>query len=162
LRSLYQAICDERQAPQRIREWGARTVIFDVEPMVAAWDTSTHALDEGIARVLGWITTVPGVRAVCFATNSARQPSVVPTVPGLQVDYLASARKPLRLKPYSRLPRPGVVVGDQIATDGALACRLGYAFVHFRPAAETMPAGPAVLYRGGMLVRPFLFRRRPE
>jgi predicted HAD superfamily phosphohydrolase YqeG len=162
VRSLYEPISDEREAQQQIRETGARTVILDIEPVVAAWDTSRPVLDQGIARVLGWITAVPGVRVVCFATNSARKPSVMPVVPGVRVEYLSSARKPLRLSPYAHLPRPGVVVGDQIATDGVLAWRLGYMFVHFRPPSGSMPAGPAVLYRGGGFMRPLLFRRRSE
>jgi predicted HAD superfamily phosphohydrolase YqeG len=162
VRSLYRAISDEREAQQQIRVMRARTVIFDIEPVVAAWDTSARDLDEGVARVLDWVSAVPGLRAVCFATNSAREPSAVPIIPGLLVDYLSSARKPLRLSPYARLPRPGVVVGDQIATDGVLARRLGYAFVHFRPPPGSMPAGPAVLYRAGTLMRPALFRRPPR
>jgi predicted HAD superfamily phosphohydrolase YqeG len=161
VRSSYHPITDEDAVAQRIRDSAARTVVLDVEPLVASWDTSQHALDEGIARALSALAAVPGVRAVCFATNSARKPSALPVVAGIRVDYQASARKPLRLGPYADLPRPGVVVGDQIATDGVLAWRLGYAFVHFRPPRGSMPAGPAVLYGGGRLLRPLLFRR-PE
>lgn len=160
MRTLYEPVSNERDAQEQIRETGARSVILDIEPVVAAWNTSRPVLDQGVARVLGWITAVPCVRVVCFATNSVRKPSVMPVVPGVRVEYLSSARKPLRLSSYARLPRPGVVVGDQIATDGVLAWRLGYMFIHFRPPSGSMPAGPAVLYRSGGFIRPFLFRRR--
>ena len=162
MRSSYQETSDESEVPHLIEASGAHTVVFDIEPFVASWDTSQRLLDDGIARVLSGAATVPGVRAVCFATNSDRKPSALPGIAGVRVDFQSSARKPLRLQPYADLPRPGVVVGDQIATDGALAWRLGYAFLHFRPQPGTMPAGPAVLYGGGMLMRPLLFRRPPR
>ena len=53
------------------RKLSARTVIFDVEPLVAPWNGSQESLDQGIARILGDVRTVPSVRAVIFATNSA-------------------------------------------------------------------------------------------
>jgi len=55
------------------RELSFRTMIFDVEPLVAPWHGSQESLDQGIARILGDARTVPSVRAVVFATNSARR-----------------------------------------------------------------------------------------
>ena len=72
----------------------ARTLIFDVEPLVAYWDGGQEALDQGIARVLDEVAALPAVQVVCFATNSSRRPSVTPSKAGLQVVYLASAGKP--------------------------------------------------------------------
>jgi hypothetical protein len=72
------------------RELSVRTMIFDVEPLVA-WHGSQESLDQGIAHILGDARTVPSVRVVVFATNSARRPSAVPACDGLQVRYLASA-----------------------------------------------------------------------
>jgi len=89
-------------------------MIFDVEPLVAPWRGSQESLDQGIARILADARTVPSVRVVVFATNSARRPSSVPDCDGLQVGYLASAEKPLRTAPYHDLPRPGAVAGDQL------------------------------------------------
>jgi hypothetical protein len=136
-----------------------KTVIFDVEPLVAPWQGSQESLDQGIARILGGVRTVPSVRAVAFATNSARRPSAVPPGDGLQVRYLASAGKPLRTAPYHDLPRPGAVAGDQLPTDGILAYRLGYTFLHYVPELAGVPLGPALMHRWGKLVRPVLFRR---
>ena len=60
------------------RELSVRTVIFDVEPLVAPWHGSQESLDQGIARILGDAGTVPSLRVVVFATNSARRPTAGP------------------------------------------------------------------------------------
>ena len=82
---------------------------------------------------------------------------MIPPVPGVQVIYLASAGKPLRTAPYQDLPRPGAVVGDQLATDGLLAFRLGFTFLHWDPPLTGVPPGPRVLHRLGRLARPLFF-----
>jgi predicted HAD superfamily phosphohydrolase YqeG len=140
------------------RKLAVATIIVDVEPLVAFWNSDQRTLDQGIARVLGEIRTVASVRAVVFATNSARRPSVVPACEGIQVRYLASARKPLHTAPYRDLPRPGAVAGDQVPTDGVLAYRLGFTFLHYVPDVTGVPSGPALMHRWGELVRPLLFR----
>ena len=141
------------------RKLSVRTMIFDVEPLVAPWHGSQESLDQGIARMLGDARTVPSLRAVVFATNSSRRPSAVPARDGLQVRYLASADKPLRTAPYHDLPRPGAVAGDQLPTDGILAYRLGFTFLHYAPELAGVPLGPGLMHRWGELVRPVLFRR---
>ena len=102
---------------------------------------------------------LPEVQVVCFATNSMRRPQAVPGSAGVVVEYLASAGKPMRIAPYQGFPRPGAVVGDQMATDGLLARRLGYAFVHYRPPLDQIPAGPLLMRQLGRLVRPVAFSR---
>jgi predicted HAD superfamily phosphohydrolase YqeG len=141
------------------RELSVRTLIFDVEPLVAPWHGSQESLDQGMARILGGVKAVPSVRVVVFATNSARRPSAVPARDGLQVRYLASAEKPLRTAPYHDLPRPGAVAGDQLPTDGILAYRLGFTFLYYAPELTGVPFGPGLMHRWGELVRPVLFRR---
>jgi hypothetical protein len=143
----------------KARELSVQTMIFDVEPLVAPWNGSQESLDQGVARILGDVRAVPSVRVVVFATNSARRPSAVPASDGLQVRYLASAAKPLRTAPYHGLPRPGAVAGDQLPTDGILAYRLGFTFLHYAPELAGVPLGPALMHRWGKLVRPVLFRR---
>jgi len=142
-----------------VREHGAKTVVLDVEPLVAYWDSSQRSLDQGIAQVLSEIATIPSVVAVCFATNSARRPSADPAYPGMQVTYLASAYKPFRVDLFRDLPKPGVLIGDQVLTDGLLALRLGYAFAQYTPERERVPRRPWLLAQGGRLARPLLFRR---
>jgi predicted HAD superfamily phosphohydrolase YqeG len=141
------------------RELSVRSLIFDVEPLVAPWHGSQESLDQGIARILGRIRTAPSVRVVVFTTNSARHPSAVPSVAGIEVRYLASAQKPLRTAPFHGLPRPGAVAGDQLPTDGILTHRLGFTFLHYAPELAGVPLGPGLMHRWGELVRPVLFRR---
>jgi predicted HAD superfamily phosphohydrolase YqeG len=160
VRTGYEPVADASRVADRIRDLGAQTVIYDVEPLVAHWDSPQAALDQGIAAVVSQVAAIGGVKVVCFATNSARFPSVLPAAPpGLQVRYVVSARKPLRTAPYADLPRPGVVVGDQIATDGLLARRIGFSFLHFQPGPGTVPAGPHALMRCGEVLRPLIFAR---
>jgi predicted HAD superfamily phosphohydrolase YqeG len=141
------------------RQLSVATMIFDVEPLITPWQGSQESLDQGIARILGEVRTLPSVRAVVFTTNSGRRPSAVPARDDLQVRYLASAGKPLRAAPYRDLPWPGAVAGDQLPTDGILAYRLGYTFLHYAPQLAGVPLGPALMHRWGKLVRPVLFRR---
>ena len=157
MRAAFERATGLGDAVRRAGELSARTVIFDVEPLVAYWDGGQEALDQGIARVLSEVAVLPAVQVLCFATNSPRRPSVVPSGAGVRVVYLVSAGKPLRTAAYRRFPRPGVVVGDQVATDGILARRLGYAFVQFDPQLAGAPAGPRLMGAAGRLVRPLLF-----
>ena len=99
------------------------------------------------------------MRAVVFATNSARRPTALPACDGIQVRHLAQADKPLRTAPYHDLPRPGAVAGDQLPTDGILAYRLNFSFLHYMPRLTGVPLGPDLMHRWGELVRPVLFRR---
>jgi predicted HAD superfamily phosphohydrolase YqeG len=143
--------------PRLVSALSARTMIVDIEPLVAVWDSGRDALDRGIARFVDGVKTFESVAVVCFATNSARVPSALPEASGVSIEYLASARKPLRTAPYRKMPLPGVVIGDQVATDGVLARRLGYSFLHYRPKLSEMPPGPRALASGGQILRPLLF-----
>ena len=134
-------------------------MILDVEPLLASWDSGQDVLDRGIALVLSDLAGVPGLQVVCFATNSTRRPSVVPRAGGMRVTYLAAAGKPLRIGAYRGFPRPGLVIGDQLATDGILARRLGYTFVLYDPWLDGVPAGPRLMGAWGRLVRPLLYTR---
>ena len=160
MRTVFQRATGLGEAVRRAGELSARTVIFDIEPLVAYWNGTQKDLDEGIARVLGEIAKSPTVEVVCFSTNSLRRPSVVPSAAGVRVVYLSSAGKPLRTKAYQRFPRPGVVIGDQVATDGILARRLRYTFIRVdHPAA--VPTGARLMAAAGRLVQSLLFTNPP-
>ena len=159
MRAAFTQVAGLDDAVRQAGELSARTMVFDVEPLIAYWDSGQDALDQGVARVLSEVAAVPTVQVVCFATNSLRRPSVTPSAPGVRVVYLASAGKPLRTAPYRGFPRPGVVIGDQVATDGILASRLGYTFVLVSLELMDIPAGPRLMRAGGRLVRPLLFTR---
>lgn len=155
----YEQLTELPSVLTRARELSVRTLILDVEPLIAWWDSSQQALDRGIAAVLGELGEVPELEVLVFATNSARTPSPIPPVPGVRVVYVASAGKPLRMAPYRGLPKPGAVIGDQLPTDGLLARRLGFAFLHWDPELTGVPPGPRVLHQLGRLARPLLFGR---
>jgi predicted HAD superfamily phosphohydrolase YqeG len=156
----YEGFADGGDLGRRLARLSARAAILDIEPFVAVWNGSQQALDEGLALVTRQLAEVPGLTAVCFATNSARLPSSIPEMTGIRTEYVAGARKPLRTAPYQGLPRPGVVIGDQVMTDGLLARRLGFTFLHYRPRITRMPPGPLLLYGVGELLRPLVFGRR--
>lgn len=159
MRASYQRAASLEAALSNVEELSAHTVVFDIEPLVASWDSSQDALERGVALLVSRVSQLPEVQVLCFATNATRRPRAVPGTAGMRVVYLASAGKPIRTAPYQNFPRPGVVVGDQIATDGLLARRLGYAFVQYRPPVDEMPAGPRLLRQLGRLVRPVAFSR---
>jgi predicted HAD superfamily phosphohydrolase YqeG len=154
----YEHFDAEQELPRLLEPLSASTLIIDIEPLVAYWNGGQEALDRGLTRVLSQLTAVKGVQVVCFATNSARRPSAEPRSAGVRVEYLASANKPAQTRPYLTFPRPGVVIGDQILTDGVLARRLRYTFLHYRPSLAGAPLGPQLLNRSGSLLRPLLFR----
>ena len=91
MRTSYEQLTELRDVLARARELSVRTMIFDVEPLVAWWDSGQESLDRGMAAVVSELGELPDLRAVVFATNSARRPSTVPSLPGVQVTYLASA-----------------------------------------------------------------------
>ena len=159
MRPSYQRVAALGEVARRARELSVRTMIFDIEPLIAFWDSGQQSLDQGIALVLSEAATVPGVQVVCFSTNSLRRPSTVPSAAGVRVVYLAAAGKPLRTAAYRGFPRPGMVIGDQVATDGILARRLGYAFVQYDNLQDRVPAGPRLMGAFGRLLRPLLFTR---
>lgn len=144
------------QVFERIAATEPRTVAFDVEPLIAAWDTDVRELDEGIARCVRELSRTPSVQTVVFATNSSRTPSVIPQVTGIRIDYRARAVKPLRLHYLAGLPAPGVVIGDQTATDGLLAYRLGYDFIRYRVDRARIPVGPRIMNALGACLKPFI------
>ena len=51
------------------------------------------------------------------------------------------------------------MAGDQLPTDGILAYRLNFSFLHYMPRLTGVPLGPDLMHRWGELVRPVLFRR---
>ena len=156
----YERLTDLSGVLARARELSVRTMVFDIEPLVAWWNSSQEALDKGVAAIVAELGQVPEVRTLVFATNSVRRPSSIPSVPGVQVLYFASAGKPLRTAPYRGFPRPGAVIGDQVPTDGLLARRLGYTFLHWSPQLAGVPLGPRLMHLIGRLAQPLFFSRK--
>jgi hypothetical protein len=155
----YEQLTELRDVLARARELSLRTMIFDVEPLVAWWGSGQQALDRGTAALLAELAEVPELQVLVFATNSARRPSVIPSVPGVQVRYLTSAGKPLRTAAYRGLPRPGAVIGDQVPTDGWLAYRLGFTFLYWNPRLAGVPLRPRLMHLLGRAALPVFFRK---
>jgi hypothetical protein len=161
MRGLYRPVADLTEALAWAVELGARTAVFDVEPLVAGWNTDAAALRRGVDRVLTRTAVVPGLVVVGFATNSLRR--LDGPVGGGPADfYLAAARKPLLTGPFRDLPRPGLLVGDQVATDGVLAWRLGYAFAHVEQHGVRLPVGTRLMRLLGAPLHPLLFHAPPR
>jgi predicted HAD superfamily phosphohydrolase YqeG len=156
MRIAYQRHANPDAVIHSMRDLAPRTLVVDIEPFIAAWDTGQSSLSRGIAWFLDQISAAPHLTTVCFATNSRRRPPDA-IIRRQGISYLASACKPLRTVPYRDLPRPGVVIGDQIATDGVLAWRLGYSFIHYCP-NSCAPLGPKLMRFLGYPVRPILFK----
>jgi predicted HAD superfamily phosphohydrolase YqeG len=157
MRSGYERLAGLDEALDRVQQLSVQTAIFDVEPLVAPWNSGQEPLDRGVARVLSRADAVPGLKVVCFSTNSLRRPLVMPGTK-VRAVYLSAAGKPLRTAQYRDFPRPGAVIGDQVATDGILARRLGYLFLQCQP-VDDVPPGPRMMQGLGSLVRPLLFTR---
>jgi predicted HAD superfamily phosphohydrolase YqeG len=162
VRSGYEHLTGLDGVLDRAGKLSVRAMIVDVEPLVAWWGDGQESLDRGVAMIVARASAVPTLRVLVFATNSARHPSSVSAGQDIEVSYVASAGKPLRMAHYRQLPRPGAVVGDQVVTDGLLARRLGFTFLHYQPPLGDVPLGPRVLHRVGQLAVPLLFRRLPS
>jgi predicted HAD superfamily phosphohydrolase YqeG len=162
VRSRYEHLTELDDVLDRARELSMRALIVDVEPLVSWWDNRQESLDWGVSMIVGKVSMLPTVRVLVFATNSVRRPTVVPVARDIEVQYVASAGKPLRTAPYRGLPRPGAVVGDQVPTDGLLARRLGFTFLHYQPRLADVPPGPRLMHRLGQLAVPLLFSRSTQ
>lgn len=161
MRARYQRLADPDDLLSCLHEFAPRTVVFDVEPFVARWDSGHASLVEGVGTIIDHLSTdAANVQVVAFATNSRRKLPLADYLGGLRLMYIAAAAKPFRTAPYRHLPLPGIVVGDQVATDGVLAWRLGYAFLHVRPThPASVPLGPRIMNGLGRPLRPFLFNQ---
>lgn len=159
MRSRYEHHTELNDLLDRAGRLSVRALVVDVEPLVSWWDNGQESLDRGVAMIVGEVSMLPTVRVLVFTTNSVRRPSVIPHSPDIEVRYLASAGKPLRTAAYHDLPRPGAVIGDQVPTDGLLARRLGFTFLHYQPgpAGARPPLGPRLMNRIGQLALPLLF-----
>ena len=156
----YLTCTDTASAVTAVAALAPRTVIIDVEPLIASWNTDRDTLDAGLAAFLDIAASLGGLHCeeIVFATNAWRRPSALTARGAARLDYVAHAGKPVRVERFRGLAGPGVVVGDQIATDGVLARRLGYTFVHYVPGGLSRPPGTQLMHAFGRPLRHLLFR----
>lgn len=157
MRADYQQFSDQDELLSCVAGLSPKTVIVDVEPLVAFWNSGLSELSGGVERLADKLSAIPGIEFLGFVTNSRRRATVTSRDGGPSVFYVSSAHKPLLIKRYRRLPRPGAVVGDQLATDGILARRLGFAFLRYNPDARESPPGVRIMNLTGNLLRPLFF-----
>ena len=109
------------------------TVVIDLEPLVAAWGSDPADV---VARALSLSEIIAGaaprLSALIFTTNARM--SLPKTLEGsrLAVKFKGSACKPWRFSYLAGTPKPVIVIGDQIITDGLLALRLQATFIHWQ------------------------------
>lgn len=143
-----------------IRALAPTTLLFDVEPFVAAWRTDEPTLARGLREQLALCEGLAGLRAVHFVTNSQREPREALASDAVTVGYLSRARKPfLDLRRLNLSPDPIVVLGDQVLTDGLTAWRLGATFLQV-PLGDGASAGARAQALLGRLVGWLFFHRR--
>jgi hypothetical protein len=114
------------------------TLVLDAEPLLIDWRSGHGAWHPGWSALLSEIFD-HGVRTVVVVSNSRRDLSSLQQVPrppaGLRIHCLSRAWKPWTSRRALGLGSSlgsGVVCGDVSLTDGILASRLRYSFVHLK------------------------------
>ncbi|GAA2809934.1 hypothetical protein GCM10010522_29770 [Kribbella solani] len=130
-------------------------LILDAEPLLIDWSAPDGAWNSRWHEVLSRAVD-QGVGAVVVVTNSRRDLSgLIQPLPdrGTSVRLVRRARKPWttrRTLGLSAAAGSGVVCGDVSLTDGLLATRLGFTFVHVQ--AEDPPPLARLQNRCGRLL----------
>ena len=78
MRASYQRAASLDAALTYAGNLSGRTVIFDIEPLAASWDSDQDALERGVALLISRASQLPEVQVVCFAANAPRRPQAVP------------------------------------------------------------------------------------
>lgn len=124
------------------------TLILDAEPLLIAWDAPDGSWRLDLPALVDTVRA-SGVRSLLIVTNSRR------TFPGLDPSlancFVTRAWKPwTSRRRLNLMPRGdrGVVCGDVSLTDGLLAARLGYTFVHLE--LQDRPLWPRIQDRCGL------------
>jgi len=147
-------VCDRDVALAAVVERQPATLVVDVQPFVAPWGCSSDVAISGAVALSEYLArTMPNLKTLVFATNARSAHGQKLPEEGPQVTFVSAARKPWRINYLAGAPRPVVVLGDQIITDGLLAFRLHGQFLHWRGRDRTpwWPRLQAMI--GALLVR---------
>lgn len=133
----------------------AASVVLDAQPLLVDWTGSQ--VPERVEAMVAALVRCPTVRSVVVASNANELAVVWPAEGMPAAMVIDGARKPWRTAYTGELPRPVVVVGDQVLTDGLLAWRIGATFVHWRHHG-LVPAWPRIQQLLGRWPRRLVFR----
>jgi hypothetical protein len=129
---------DQDAVVAAVAELRPATLVVDVQPFVAPWGCS---LEDMASRVIALsrhlVEAAPKLSTLVFATNAWLTFRVKHLGECPQVTLVGTACKPWRTGYLSDAPRPVVVVGDQVITDGLLAFRLHGQFLHWQVDGRT-------------------------
>jgi predicted HAD superfamily phosphohydrolase YqeG len=164
VRSTARRIADSPgQVVDFIAEFRPATVVADVEPLVAAWDSAAAEVERRAARFAEKLAAAMPrtLRLLVFASNSRMPVPADLRAENIDIVFVSAARKPWVTRYLAAAPRPIVVVGDQVVTDGLLAVRLRAAFIHFI-AEDRPPWWPRLQAVIGKPVARIVFRPSPD
>ena len=153
MRRVPRIVTDQRETlTSLVAELETCTLVVDVEPLLATWGAPVgDVIAGGIAFAHEVAVEVPSLTYLVFTTNARMSLPKTLESDCLQISFVSSAGKPWRIGYLTESPRPITVIGDQVATDGLLAFRLGGAFVHWR-SHDNMPLWPRVQTIVGRLI----------
>jgi hypothetical protein len=126
-------VCDREVAFAAVMELRPAALVVDVQPFVAPWGCLPDAMVSAALALSEYLAeAMPNLKAVVFATNARAVSNQLLREERPKVTFVGAARKPWRIAYVADVPRPVVVLGDQIITDGLLAFRLHGQFLHWR------------------------------
>jgi hypothetical protein len=132
-------------------------LVVDVQPFVAPWGCSPEAMVSAAVALSEYLAEeMPNLKTVVFATNARPVFHQLLREERPRVTFVSAARKPWRIAYVGDVPRPVVVLGDQIITDGLLAFRLHGQFLHWRVRGR-IPCWPRLQAIIGEVLVQFLF-----
>jgi hypothetical protein len=142
-------------------------LILDAEPLLIDWRAAPELWRPGWSEMVSEIAR-QGVRSLVVVSNSRRDLSSLENDPAsprdLHIHCLSRAWKPWTTRRALGLAArfgPGVVCGDVSLTDGFLASRLRYSFVHLT--VPDQPLYARIQDHCGNWLMSLLYRRvRPE
>ena len=133
------------------------TLVVDVQPFVAPWGCSPKAMvSAAVALSAQLVDATPNLKTLVFATNIRSVRCQRLRDEGPRVMFVSAARKPWRGDYLADAPRPVVVLGDQIITDGLLAIRLHGQFLQWQIHGR-IPWWPRLQALIGGLLAVFMF-----
>jgi hypothetical protein len=144
-----------------IGEFQPATVVADVEPLVAPRDSAASDVVSGAVRFTErLVAAAPATLSLLvFASNARLHVPEKMKVENVVAVFVSPAWKPWTVSYIAKAPRPMVVVGDQVVTDGIIAVRMQVPFIH-SVTGNRVPWWPRLQAAIGTPVAKVVFRDR--